>query len=578
MDIPEVETFHATYFPFLEEYLVGSGHRDTESNRLFRKLASSATHLKGGTLVSCETFTWLNEHFNTPLYQCKPEIDNLFTEGINHLFFHGTAYSPESAEWPGWLFYASVHMEPNNPQWEDVSAMNQYITRCQSILQMGEHTNDLLVYWSPDEYYHQAEGLELGLSLHNAESWIRMPGMDSLYAKGYQFDFISDRIIAESEVREGRIFTYGKVPYEAIILPPVRRIKLTTFKKLLQLARDGGRIVFSSMPELVSGFLDYDRQEEELASLVAALEFKEYQGFKRTSLGKGAIFQGDVPQVLDYLGIVRESLSDFHLKSISRKTRNGSYYFVVNHHKTRIDEWVEFKHGGRYALFMDPMNGKLSLAESTFQGNRGKVHVVLEPGASTILHFTDNEIRGVDPNPYYLEMDKQELSGPWAIKAIRGYPVLPPDTLLAKPVFWTGISGDPFKRFAGTCEYSTSFSLNRVSGDNYLLRFERVEASARVSVNGQDAGVLWSFPFEVQVGPLLKEGKNELRIQVSNLGANAIRDLDRRRVNWKKFHDINFVNLDYKPFDASQWDLLPSGLNGKVELVLLESGVARKLP
>lgn len=224
VDIPEVETFHATYFPFLEEYLAGSGHRYTESNRLFRKLASSATHMKGGTLVSCETFTWLNEHFETPLYQCKPEIDNLLTEGINHLFFHGTAYSPESAEWPGWLFYASVHMEPNNPQWEDVAAMNQYIARCQSILQTGEHTNDLLVYWSPDEYYHQAEGLELGLSLHNADSWIRMPEMDSLYAEGYQFDFISDRIIAESVVKDGRIFTYGKVPYEAIILPPASRL------------------------------------------------------------------------------------------------------------------------------------------------------------------------------------------------------------------------------------------------------------------------------------------------------------------------------------------------------------------
>jgi len=26
-------------------------------------------------------------------------------------------------------------------------------------------------------------------------------------------------------------------------------------------------------------------------------------------------------------------------------------------------------------------------------------------------------------------------------------------------------------------------------------------------------------------------------------------------VKWKNFYDINFVGLDYKPFDASNWPL-----------------------
>jgi len=43
--------------------------------------------------------------------------------------------------------------------------------------------------------------------------------------------------------------------------------------------------------------------------------------------------------------------------------------------------------------------------------------------------------------------------------------------------------------------------------------------------------------------------------------------MDREGIEWKKFHNINIVNLDYKPLDASGWDVLPSGISGKVELI-----------
>ena len=51
--------------------------------------------------------------------------------------------------------------------------------------------------------------------------------------------------------------------------------------------------------------------------------------------------------------------------------------------------------------------------------------------------------------------------------------------------------------------------------------------------------------------------------------ANRIRDLDRRGVDWKIMHEINFVNLDYRPFDASAWPDTLSGLLGPVTLTPL---------
>ena len=42
--------------------------------------------------------------------------------------------------------------------------------------------------------------------------------------------------------------------------------------------------------------------------------------------------------------------------------------------------------------------------------------------------------------------------------------------------------------------------------------------------------------------------------------------MDKRAVNWRKFYDINFVNVHYQPFDASGWQPVDSGLLGPVRL------------
>ena len=58
----------------------------------------------------------------------------------------------------------------------------------------------------------------------------------------------------------------------------------------------------------------------------------------------------------------------------------------------------------------------------------------------------------------------------------------------------------------------------------------------------------------------MKKGKNSLRIQVTNLGANRIKAKEARGEEWKSFYNINMVVLDYKPFDTSKWELLEAGI------------------
>ena len=51
-----------------------------------------------------------------------------------------------------------------------------------------------------------------------------------------------------------------------------------------------------------------------------------------------------------------------------------------------------------------------------------------------------------------------------------------------------------------------------------------------------------------------------------NLPANRIADMDRRGEKWRIFNEINVVNLQYKPIPYTDWQPLPSGLNGSVRL------------
>jgi hypothetical protein len=57
-----------------------------------------------------------------------------------------------------------------------------------------------------------------------------------------------------------------------------------------------------------------------------------------------------------------------------------------------------------------------------------------------------------------------------------------------------------------------------------------------------------------------------LEIEVTNLAANRIADLDRRKVNWKYFYDINMASKRYRSLDASDWPPRDSGLLGPVVL------------
>jgi hypothetical protein len=555
-DIPETEMFH------------------TDRRPLISKFASSAAHVAGRNLVSAETGTWLAEHFNETLDEIKQLMDDMFLSGVNHVFYHGTCYSPDEAPWPGWLFYASTEMNPRNSFWHDVPALNAFIARCQAVLQSGKQDNDMLVYWPIYDFWHDDKGMLSQFSVHGG-TWFLGQAIGStasnLWNRGFSFDYCSDRQLARMDSKD-KTPGMQDCAYRAVVVPPCEHMPVETLENLVGMAKRGGTVIFQDrLPKDVPGFQDLEKRKAAFQELLDDVKISDTADgkIKEAKTGKGRILVGDVETALGLAGIKRETVVDMPgLFYIRRSFDRGHHYFIANRSRETLDGWVTLARQAESAIIMDPLANRTGKA-AVRRGNDGNMQVYLQlvPGESLILRtLAEKDISG--PVWQYQKPAgvPVELAGTWKAEFVSGGPALPKPFETAKLASWTEQDNEDAKRFAGTALYTLTFDApSPQSSQSWMLDLGRVCDSAAVRLNGQDLGTLIVPPFRIVVTQL-KAKDNKLEVQVTNRSANRIRDLDIRGAKWKTFNDINFVNISYRPFDASKWPLMDSGLLGPVTL------------
>ncbi|WP_372950704.1 glycosyl hydrolase [Mariniphaga sp.] len=543
-DIPETEIFR-TVEPGTVDILVN-------------KFASSAAHVTGQKLVSSESFTWLDEHWTVTPADMMRATNRFFLAGVNHMFFHGTCYSPDDAEWPGWLFYASTQMNNRNPLWHEMPALFQYIERSQTIMQQSTPQNDLLVYWPYYDVTASKGRLFNNLNIDGGDNarWFRDYPFDkltrSLLDAGYSFDYISDKQLLNCQTKKGEIVTQGKTQYKAILLPETKYIPVETLQKLTDFVAEGGKVYFDKqLPESVPGMSNLKEREKQLADLKSSADLINYVG--------------DVFELLDNAGISAEkSLAEKGFHFLKMKRNDEDWYMVFNMGTEPLDEWVDLNAKAKLYLFYFPETGEITKAEN--QGNA--VRIQLEPERAVFIRCTNKKTDAPDYVYVEPETEAQEIKGMWKISFLEGGPVLPGDITTAELKSWTEPGDEETSRFAGTALYAVEFDWESETSTGFLDLGE-VKDCARVKLNGKDFGTLLGPTFKLKVDNL-QPGKNLLEVEVTNVATNRIRDLDIRGVNWKKFHDINFVNIEYQPFDASGWEVKEAGLLGDVKITSLK--------
>ncbi|RYY18936.1 MAG: glycoside hydrolase [Chitinophagaceae bacterium] len=576
VDIPETETFGSSYFPIPGLRRDSADVRNVDPDPNMMKFASSAAHTMGKNLTSSETFTWLTEHFKTSWSQCKPEVEQVFLSGVNHVFYHGTTYSPDNVKWPGWLFYASVNFVPANSMWPHLKGLNDYISRCQAVLQSGEPDNEILTYWPVYDAWNNSKGMDMPFKVHDIDVWLHptafYKNLTQLQGRGYSIDFVSDKMLSAAMLHKGGIrVTENGASYKVLLVPQCKMMPVATLEHIIRLAKAGAVVIMQGFPKDVPGFNKVNEKRKELKALVDGLGIQgRAGGIGEVIIGKGKIIiTEDVPAALEYANIQREVLVDSGLKFIRRNAVDGKYYYIVNHSDKTVNGILPINFLAKAVVLLDPQSGNSGLATIDAKGGSTNVRLQLKPGEAMILKAITTPATGVSKWKYVEAFQPSiKLGSSWALSFKEGGPSMPADRTLSSLKSWTDLVDDSTtQNFSGTGVYTTTFTLADKKASDYILQLEQVNESAKVFINGQEVGILWSIPYETRVGKYLKPGKNTISIEVVNLMANRIRYMDRSGMEWRKYHEINFVNIDYKNFDAAKWPVLRSGLSGTISLI-----------
>jgi hypothetical protein len=532
-------------------------------------------------LIAAEAATWLNENFTTSWAQVKKAVDQYFLGGVNHIVYHGTAYSPQQASWPGWLFYAAVQFQPTNPQWNDFKKLNEYVTRVQSWLQKGDPSTDVLLYYPLADAYsapgdnllQHFDGMDKnfeGSSFSKTASW--------LLDNGYAFDFFSDRQLLNFSVNQQNIITEGKLKAKIILVPSIGLMDQKSLEKLFQLTKQGARIAFlDRLPEDVPGFYDYTNRSRLFSELKKQFRFTTaVQASESLKLGDGQVFIGkDLRRILSQASIRYERYSAKGLRWTRRELPDGVLYFVENTSNRKINSLFKFPNQNLHGYLMNPMTGEIGNAKTIDIDQEKEFQLSLDKEETMLIYFSINKFNNLG-YPYDTYLGKTDtIAGLWKVQFLAGGPALPMDYTTADLSSWTEWPIKDVKEFSGTARYTLNFKWQGNASIDYLLNLGTVQSTCSVKINGEDFGSLIGPYFKVRIPGSILKTENTIEVEVSNLMANRIAYLDRAGINWKRFYNINMSakhqeNLINGVFSASSWKPFPSGLFGPVLLSPIE--------
>jgi hypothetical protein len=194
----------------------------------------------------------------------------------------------------------------------------------------------------------------------------------------------------------------------------------------------------------------------------------------------------------------------------------GSVFVIFRHRPDPAAQVVEVTRDG-VSLFGAGRETPARLPELWMDGHKTLV-LSRERGRYGLLYANGARALALDPE----HPAARGVSGPWTVRFQPGRGA-PEQAEFAELVDWSKHAEPGIRYFSGTATYSTQFDWDAPAGQQrYGLDLGDVKIMAEVKLNGKDLGVLWKPPFEVDVTGILKAGRNEFEVKVTNLWPNRL--------------------------------------------------------
>lgn len=517
------------------------------------RTAASAAHVYGKPLVANETLTIANGLLQMPS-EWKITLDREFANGMNLVTLNCWSLQYNVKSRPGLYTYDIVN--ENTTWWDQSSGFLDYLARCQFLLRQGLPVADVC--------YFYGEGT---CKFVPSREYMR-PGLPA----GYEFDAI-DATAMEQRLasKNGRLVLPEGISYRYLVMPETPDWKATpeAVRAIQSLVRNGATIV-GARPEGILG-LGRDGHAAEVRSIASSLWGDSASGQKHAgrvlanqSLAELLKADGVEPD-LDARGMtLPEKILWCH-----RRTDSMDIYFLSNQTNEAQAGTISFRVNGKQPELWDPLTGAQRDAQ-WFAAARTQTEVPVElaPAGSLFVVFRRAAAQAATPRRGPEEYKTiQNLTAEWLVTFDPASGGLAQPLALQKLEDWSKRAEPQVRYYSGKAVYHTTFDLPAGESGRtarWFLDLGAVRNMARVRINGQDLGVLWTAPWRVALTGHTRPTNNELEIEIVNTWNNRLIG-DLGLPPEQRLTDTNFQRL------KANSPLSESGLLGPVALQILQA-------
>jgi hypothetical protein len=521
-DIPEGESWTTNWLKHkIGEEMPDEDYRRGRGYTMINKFVSSAAHLTGKRVVSCEEMTNTYQVFNATLELLKTGSDQSLLSGITHSIWHGFNYSPPDAPFPGWVQYGSWYNENNN-WWPYFKYLNAYKTRLSSVFQNATPYSDIAVMPATYDMWG-----DIGLQTDPFPEKLNIPYTsliwEAIHKTGGAADYTSEIILRDSSVNGGKL-CYGPKKYGTLFLVEVTGMYPETLSKLFDFVSQGGRIFcIEKYPEKSLGLTCYTENDRKVQEWVEKLKTFPDRFFLLKKPADNCFLEWyqeilmkyNIPHYLEI-----ENPDRFVMQNRYQGDNKEEIIFFgnahrYNSHQTRVTFSKEITKG-RYPWVWDPETGeryRIELINNSFELGLG-------PAESRLIVFT-HEKKGTawTPDPV-TGQNAATLEGTWDVELNHSrekqVKTVQMETL-------KDLKETEFVNFTGTVIYRKKFEPG--ISNPVVLNLGLVYGVSEVSVNGKPCGVKWYGKRIYNITPYLQPGINDLEIRVTTTMGNYMKTL-----------------------------------------------------
>ena len=509
------------------------------------RVASSCGHIYGKQRVWAESFTCGGPDFTQYPGQMKQRGDRFFTEGINASLMHLYIQQPDDRV-PGINAWFGNEFNRNNTWFSHMDVFGQYLKRCNYMLQQGRYVADVAYFLGEDAP--------------------KMTGTrDPEIPEGYSYDYVNAEVLMDATVKDGKLHLKSGMEYAVLVLPKIKTMRPELLEKIERLVADGMTLL-GPAPEKSPSLQGYPAADRKVRETAARMWQTSDQPFAASvRYGKGRIYRAaSLEQIFADKGIVADFTTEdpaLPLQFIHLTHADGDVYFVSNQSDKAIAFDGIFRNQGKAPELWNPLTSEVRfLPEYKTLSKTTKVPMALEPFESAFIVFRKGA-QAVDGANYPAKQVLAEIDTPWtvAFQAQRGGPEAP--VVFQKLSDWTTSTDPKIKYFSGTATYTAAFKVKKLPQTPVYIDLGKVMVMAKVKVNGQYVGGVWTAPYRLNITDAVKKGVNTVEVEVVNCWRNrligekeAIPEADRFT-----FQTSTYLNKDS--------ELQSAGLLGPVQIL-----------